>query len=77
MSETTGRLLHKAASRLAHFSSSDALQCDSTILAERLTGQLFDIDVLASTRGMLEPIKAHSGTAGLRFINYKGEPLVC
>ena len=39
-------------------------------------GENAEIDVLTSTRGMLEQIKAQSGTAGLRFINYKGEPLV-
>ncbi len=39
-------------------------------------GENAEIDVLTSTRGMLEQIKAQGGTAGLRFINYKGEPLV-
>lgn len=38
-------------------------------------GENADIDVLTSTRGMLEQIKAQSGKGGLRFINYKGEPL--
>ncbi|WP_409313848.1 SDR family oxidoreductase [Pseudomonas putida] len=39
-------------------------------------GENADIDVLTSTRGMIEQIKAQSGKGGLRFINYKGEPLV-
>lgn len=39
-------------------------------------GENAEIDVLTSTRGMLEQIKAQSGNGGLRFINYKGEPLV-
>jgi NAD(P)-dependent dehydrogenase (short-subunit alcohol dehydrogenase family) len=38
-------------------------------------GENAEIDVLTSTRGMLEQIKAQSGHGGLRFINYKGEPL--
>lgn len=38
-------------------------------------GEHAEIDVLTSTRGMLEQIKAQSGTGGLRFINYKGETL--
>jgi NAD(P)-dependent dehydrogenase (short-subunit alcohol dehydrogenase family) len=38
-------------------------------------GENAEIDVLTSTRGMLEQIKAHSGKGGLRFINYKGESL--
>ena len=38
-------------------------------------GENAEIDVLTSTRGMLEQIKAQSGKGGLRFINYKGEPL--
>ncbi|UXH39431.1 SDR family oxidoreductase [Pseudomonas promysalinigenes] len=38
-------------------------------------GENAEIDVLTSTRGMLEQIKARSGKGGLRFINYKGEPL--
>lgn len=38
-------------------------------------GENAEIDVLTSTRGMLEQIKAQSGTPGLRFINYKGETL--
>jgi len=39
-------------------------------------GENAEIDVLTSTRGMLEQVKAQSGNAGLRFINYKGEALV-
>ncbi|WP_194791726.1 SDR family oxidoreductase [Pseudomonas sp. UFMG81] len=39
-------------------------------------GENAEIDVLTSTRGMLEQIKAHSGNGGLRFINYKGETLI-
>lgn len=39
-------------------------------------GENAEIDVLTSTRGMLEQIKAQSGNGGLRFINYKGEPLI-
>ena len=38
-------------------------------------GENAEIDVVTSTRGMLEQIKAQSGRGGLRFINYKGEPL--
>ncbi|WP_313644100.1 SDR family oxidoreductase [Pseudomonas sp.] len=38
-------------------------------------GENAEIDVLTSTRGMLEQIKAQSGNVGLRFINYKGESL--
>lgn len=38
-------------------------------------GENAEIDVLTSTRGMLEQVKAHSGNGGLRFINYKGETL--
>lgn len=38
-------------------------------------GENAEIDVLTSTRGMLEQIKAQSGNGGLRFINYKGEAL--
>ncbi|HAB01559.1 MAG TPA: short-chain dehydrogenase [Pseudomonas sp.] len=38
-------------------------------------GENAEIDVLTSTRGMLEQIKAQSGNGGLRFINYKGESL--
>ena len=34
-----------------------------------------EIDVLTSTQGMLEQIKAQSGNGGLRFISYKGEAL--
>ncbi|MFV3328275.1 SDR family oxidoreductase [Pseudomonas sp. NY15372] len=39
-------------------------------------GEGADIDVLTSTRGMLEQVKAQSGRAGLHFINYKGESLI-
>lgn len=39
-------------------------------------GENAEIDVPTSTRGMLEQIKAQSGNGGLRFINYKGEPLI-
>ncbi|WP_336333515.1 hypothetical protein [Pseudomonas putida] len=46
-------------------------------VARRLIGQVReDSGVLTSTRGMLEQIKAQSGNGGLRFINYKGDPLV-
>ncbi|QCI14757.1 SDR family oxidoreductase [Pseudomonas putida] len=38
-------------------------------------GENAEIDVLTSTRGMLEQIKAQAGQGGLRFINYKGEAL--
>ncbi|MFB4394062.1 MULTISPECIES: SDR family oxidoreductase [unclassified Pseudomonas] len=38
-------------------------------------GENADIDVLTSTRGMLEQIKAQSGQGGLRYINYKGDSL--
>ncbi|MCO7514773.1 SDR family oxidoreductase [Pseudomonas guariconensis] len=39
-------------------------------------GENAEIDVLTSTQGMLEQIKAQSGNGGLRFINYKGEALI-
>lgn len=39
-------------------------------------GEGADIDVLTSTRGMLEQVKAHSGKAGLHYLNYKGETLI-
>ncbi|MFD2643665.1 SDR family oxidoreductase [Pseudomonas japonica] len=39
-------------------------------------GEGADIDVPTSTRGMLEQVKAHSGKAGLHYINYKGETLI-
>ena len=39
-------------------------------------GENAEIDVFTSTRGMLDQINAQSGNGGLRFINYKGEPLV-
>ncbi|MFJ4154625.1 SDR family oxidoreductase [Pseudomonas sp. NPDC089752] len=38
-------------------------------------GENAEIDVLTSTRGMLDQIKAQSGNGGLHFINYKGESL--
>lgn len=38
-------------------------------------GENAQIDVLTSTRGMLEQVKAHSGQGGLRYLNYLGEPL--
>ncbi|WP_449429988.1 SDR family oxidoreductase [Pseudomonas putida] len=38
-------------------------------------GENAEIDVLTSTRGMLEQVKAQSGNGGLRFINYLGENL--
>ncbi|MFJ4065207.1 SDR family oxidoreductase [Pseudomonas sp. NPDC089996] len=38
-------------------------------------GENAEIDVLTSTRGMLEQIYAQSGHGGLRFINYKGDSL--
>lgn len=34
-----------------------------------------DIDVLTSTRGMIEQVEAYSGKAGVHYINYKGETL--
>lgn len=39
-------------------------------------GENAEIDVLTSTSGMLEQVKAQSGNPGLRFINYKGEALI-
>lgn len=39
-------------------------------------GENAEIDVLTSTRGMLEQIKANAGKGGLQFINYKGESLI-
>lgn len=39
-------------------------------------GENAEIDVLTSTRGMLEQIKANAGKGGLQFINYKGENLI-
>ncbi|NER58891.1 SDR family oxidoreductase [Pseudomonas sp. MAFF212428] len=39
-------------------------------------GEDAEIDVLTSTRGMLEQVQASSGKGGLHFINYKGETLV-
>lgn len=38
-------------------------------------GENAEIDVLTSTRGMVEQVKAQAGQGGLRFINYKGEAL--
>lgn len=38
-------------------------------------GENAEIDVLTSTRGIVEQIEAQRGNAGLRFINYKGESL--
>lgn len=38
-------------------------------------GENADIDVLTSTRGMVEQIKARSGRGGLSYINYKGDAL--
>ncbi|MBM3106553.1 SDR family oxidoreductase [Pseudomonas sp. P66] len=39
-------------------------------------GENAEIDVLTSTRGMLEQIKANAGKGGLHFINYKGDSLI-
>jgi len=39
-------------------------------------GEGADIDVLTSTRGMVEQVKAHSGKPGVHYINYKGENLI-
>ncbi|MFJ2546070.1 SDR family oxidoreductase [Pseudomonas sp. NPDC087612] len=39
-------------------------------------GENAEIDVLTSTRGMLEQIKANAGKGGLQFTNYKGESLI-
>lgn len=39
-------------------------------------GEGAEIDVLTSTRGMVEQVQACSGKGGLHFINYKGESLV-
>lgn len=38
-------------------------------------GENAEIDVLTSTRGMLDQINEQSGQGGLRFINYKGDAL--
>ncbi|WP_175653320.1 SDR family oxidoreductase [Pseudomonas sp. Marseille-P9899] len=35
-----------------------------------------DIDVLTSTRGMVEQVNAYAGKGGVHYINYKGESLV-
>ncbi|TDF79688.1 SDR family oxidoreductase [Pseudomonas sp. H9] len=39
-------------------------------------GENAEIDILTSTQGMLEQIKAHTGKGGLHFINYKGDSLI-
>lgn len=39
-------------------------------------GENAEIDVLTSTRGMLEQVKANAGKGGLHFINYKGDSLI-
>ncbi|QBF25030.1 SDR family oxidoreductase [Pseudomonas tructae] len=39
-------------------------------------GENAEIDVLTSTQGMLEQIKASTGKGGLHFINYKGDSLI-
>ncbi|MDD2050486.1 SDR family oxidoreductase [Pseudomonas putida] len=39
-------------------------------------GEGADIDVLTSTRGLLEQVKAYAGKGGLYFINYKGDSLI-
>lgn len=39
-------------------------------------GEGADIDVLTSTRGMVEQVAAHAGKTGVHYINYKGESLV-
>ncbi|KJK09200.1 MULTISPECIES: SDR family oxidoreductase [Pseudomonas] len=39
-------------------------------------GENAEIDVLTSTRGMLEQIKTNAGKGGLHFINYKGDSLI-
>ncbi|MEG0860052.1 MAG: SDR family oxidoreductase [Pseudomonas sp.] len=39
-------------------------------------GENAEIDVLTSTQGMLEQIKANAGKGGLHFINYKGDSLI-
>ncbi|PSS57437.1 SDR family oxidoreductase [Pseudomonas sp. BBP2017] len=39
-------------------------------------GESAEIDVLTSTQGMLEQIKASAGKGGLYFINYKGDSLI-
>ncbi|AIR89360.1 SDR family oxidoreductase [Pseudomonas cremoricolorata] len=38
-------------------------------------GDNAEIDVLTSTRGLLEQIDAHRGVPGLRFVDYRGETL--
>ncbi|MBH3427491.1 SDR family oxidoreductase [Pseudomonas alkylphenolica] len=39
-------------------------------------GENAEIDVLTSTRGMVEQINAKAGKGGLHFINYKGDSLI-
>lgn len=39
-------------------------------------GENAEIDVLTSTRGMVEQINANTGKGGLHFINYKGDSLI-
>ncbi|AIL63816.1 SDR family oxidoreductase [Pseudomonas alkylphenolica] len=39
-------------------------------------GENAEIDVLTSTQGMLEQVKANAGKGGLYFINYKGDSLI-
>ncbi|WP_342623379.1 SDR family oxidoreductase [Pseudomonas alkylphenolica] len=39
-------------------------------------GENAEIDVLTSTQGMLEQVKANVGKGGLYFINYKGDSLI-
>lgn len=39
-------------------------------------GEGADIDVLTSTRGMVEQVKAFSGKGGVHYVNYKGDALV-
>jgi len=39
-------------------------------------GENAEIDVLTSTRGMVDQLKANAGKGGLHFINYKGDSLI-
>lgn len=39
-------------------------------------GENAEIDVLTSTRGMVDQLKANTGKGGLHFINYKGDSLI-
>ncbi|MDF2490596.1 MAG: short-chain dehydrogenase/reductase [Pseudomonas sp.] len=39
-------------------------------------GENAEIDVLTSTRGILEQVKSQAGNGGLRFIDYKGQALI-